>query len=124
MKTARSPRMLAMVAVSIASALTFMQCSSSPEPSSPTVASVSLNPASIAAGATSQGTVNLTSAIGASGGSVALTSSNTAVATVPATVPVAGGGTSATFTVTGVSAGTATITAAFNTTQSATITVR
>ena len=73
MKKAQSPRMLAMTAVSIASAVTLIQCSSNnPTPSSPTVANVSLNPASIAAGATSQGTVNLSSPVGASGASVAL----------------------------------------------------
>jgi len=121
-----SIRMIAMAAVSLASALALIQCSKSNPTPAPTttvsVSSVSLNPASIAPGGTSQGTVSL-SAAASGGASVGLSSSNTAVATVPASASVAAGAQTATFTVTGVGAGTASITASFNGTQSATITV-
>ena len=91
-----------------------------------TVSSVSLNPATVTGGASSTGTVTLSSAAPAGGVVVTLTSSNTAVATVPASVTVAAGATSATFTVTtlAVSGTTSvTISGTYSGTQSATLTV-
>jgi hypothetical protein len=62
----------------------------------PALSAVSVNPTSVIGGASSQGTVTLTSAAPAGGFAVSLSSSNTA-ATVPASVSVAQGATSATF---------------------------
>ena len=79
-----------------------------------TVKSVSLSPTSVAGGASSTGTVTISSAAPAAG-QVVLLSSSSSSATVPATVTVASGATTATFTVstTAVTASTtATITSA------------
>ena len=62
------------------------------------LATLSLNPASVAGGNTSTGTVTLSGAAPAGGATVTLSSSH-AAATVPSSVTVAAGGTSATFTV-------------------------
>jgi hypothetical protein len=73
-----------------------------PPPAPPPPASLStlaVNPASVIGGASSQGTVTLTSAAPAGGFAVSLSSSNTAAATVPASVSVAQGATSATFAI-------------------------
>jgi peptidoglycan/xylan/chitin deacetylase (PgdA/CDA1 family) len=80
------------------------------------LSSVSLNPASVIGGNSSQGTVVLSGAAPSSGAMVTL-SSNNASASVPSSVTVAAGSTSATFTVTtvGVSAlASATITAGYS----------
>ena len=63
------------------------------------VSMLSLNPASVKGGATSQGTVTL-SGPAPSGGATVTLSDNSSAAAVPASVVVAGGQTSATFTVT------------------------
>lgn len=63
------------------------------------ISNVTLNPASVAGGTSSTGTVTLTGPAPA-GGSVVTLASNNAAATVPATVTVAQGATSATFTIT------------------------
>ncbi|HMF77538.1 MAG TPA: hypothetical protein VK604_17910 [Bryobacteraceae bacterium] len=79
-------------------------------------ASVSLNPASVAGGSSSTGTVTLTGAAPAGGASISLSSDNSA-ATVPSSVTVPAGGTSATFTVATTAVGapaTATIIASYN----------
>jgi hypothetical protein len=127
---ARKPAPLfVMLAAALGMMLVIVQCGGNnntpaPTPTPPaalSVASVSLNPASVAAGGSAQGTVTLSAT---TGGSVALSSSNTGVATVPASANVAAGAASATFTVTAVAAGSATITASLGGTQStATITV-
>jgi trimeric autotransporter adhesin len=97
-----------------------------PAPPPASLSAVALNPASVTGGASSTGTVTLTSAAPAGGITVTL-SSNTGAATVPATVTVAAGATTATFTVTTATVSTATvstITAAYNgVTRSATVTV-
>ena len=59
------------------------------------MSSVSLNPTSVTGGASSTGTVTLSSAAPAGGAVVTLGSSNTAAATVPGSVTVAAGATSA-----------------------------
>jgi hypothetical protein len=72
-----------------------------PPPAPPPPASLStvvVNPASVTGGASSQGTVTLTSPAAAGGLAVSL-SSGSAAATVPAGVSVAQGATSATFTI-------------------------
>ncbi len=66
-------------------------------PAAPTLSTVALAPTSVVGGASSTGTVTLSSAAPTGGMVVALTSSNTA-ASVPANVTVAGGATTATFT--------------------------
>jgi hypothetical protein len=66
--------------------------------SSPPVASVSVNPASVAGGSASQGTVTLSAAAPAGGATVTLSSSS-AAATVPASVSVPQGATSAAFAI-------------------------
>ncbi len=90
------------------------------------LASISLSPATVTGGASSQGVVTLTSAAPSGGLAVALSSSN-AAATVPASITVPAGATSAAFTVatSSVTASTVvTITAsAGGTTQSAALTV-
>ena len=68
-------------------------------------ASVSLNPATVAGGASSQGTVILTGPAPTGGAAVSLTSSNSNVACPPPTVTVPTGATSAKFTVTTVPVG-------------------
>lgn len=65
----------------------------------PTISSLTLNPASVTGGVTSQGTITLGAPAPTAGISINLSSSNTGVATVPSTVNIAGGITSATFTV-------------------------
>ena len=97
-----------------------------PPPPAASLNSLALNPASVTGGATSQGSVTLTSAA-PSGGAVVALSSNAAAATVPSSVTVPAGATSATFTVstTAPAASTAaTITAALaGVTRTATLTV-
>ena len=67
-----------------------------PVPVVATLASVSLNPASVVGGASSTGTVTLSSAAPAGGAVVALASSNMSAApTVPGSVTVAAGATTA-----------------------------
>ena len=61
---------------------------------------VAVNPASLVGGASSTGTVTLSSAAPAGGISVTLSSSNPSVASVPASVPIGAGATSVTFNVT------------------------
>jgi hypothetical protein len=91
------------------------------------LASVALNPTSVLAGATSTGTVTLTSAAPAGGIIVNLVSNNTAAATVPASVNVAAGSTTGTFTATSktvAAATTVTISASYSgVTKNATLTV-
>jgi hypothetical protein len=89
------------------------QCGgSTTSPTSTTaVASVTVSPSIVTAGASGQGTVTLSAAAPAAGASVTLASSNAAVATVPATLTIPSGLSSATFTVTAVGAGSAAITA-------------
>jgi hypothetical protein len=98
-----------------------------PVPAAASLQAVSVNPTSMIGGATSQGTLTLTSAAPAGGAVVTLTSSNTGVAVVPGSVTVAAGTTSATFaaTTSAVSASTpVAITAAHNgVTRTATLTV-
>ena len=68
-------------------------------PGAPSLSAVSVNPTSVVGGASSTGTVTLTSAA-PTGGAVVSLSSNNGAATVPASVTVAAGATSATFTAT------------------------
>jgi len=93
----------------------------------PSVASLTLSPATVPGGSPSTGTVTLTGPAPANGVTVNLQSSNVNAATVPASVTVSAGQRSARFTVstTGIaSATTATITAtAGGVTQTATLTV-
>ncbi len=94
--------------------------------STPTLASLSLSPASVTGGSSSQGTVTLSSAAPSGGAVVTLSSSNTAAATVPASVTVSAGATSLTFTVTTqtVSSSTSTtISGTLGVSRSATLTV-
>jgi O-glycosyl hydrolase len=63
------------------------------------LSSLALNPTTVTAGTTSQGTVVLSAAAPSSGAVITLSSSNTAAATAPASVSVAAGATSGTFTV-------------------------
>lgn len=100
-----------------------------PVPAPPPAASLNtlaLNPSSLTGGATSQGTVMLTSAA-PSGGVLVMLSDNSTAATVPASVTVPAGATSASFTVTttSVTASTAaTISAVFaGVTRTAALTV-
>jgi hypothetical protein len=97
-----------------------------PVPPAASLQAVSINPTSVTGGASSTGTVSLSSAAPSGGGVVALSSSHTAV-TVPASVTVPGGATGATFTAaTSSVAATAssTITATYNgLTRTATLTV-
>ena len=65
----------------------------------PPLTSLSINPVQVTAGATSRGTVTLSSAAPAAGAVVTLLSSNTNAATVPASVTVAPNATTAMFTV-------------------------
>jgi hypothetical protein len=91
----------------------------------PTVASVTLNPASVVGGSSSQGTVRLSGPALSGGATVSLTSSHTAAAHVPASVVVPAAATSATFTITTSSVASSTssvISASYNsTTQTATL---
>jgi hypothetical protein len=92
-----------------------------------TVAGVSLNPATVTGGNTSQGTVTLSGPAPSGGMVVTLASGNTAAATVTASVTVPAGATSATFTVTtkSVTASTSVLVSATGggVTRSATLTV-
>ncbi|MDX6533283.1 MAG: hypothetical protein QOF68_1027 [Gaiellales bacterium] len=95
--------------------------------SAPALSALTLTPAGVVGGNTSQGTATLTSAAPSGGAVVTLSSSNTSRATVPASVTIAAGAASATFTA-GTVAVTAsrsvTITGAYGgTTRSATLTV-
>jgi peptidoglycan/xylan/chitin deacetylase (PgdA/CDA1 family) len=63
------------------------------------LSSVSLNPASVLGGSSSQGTVVLSGAAPTGGAAVLLSSGNSTVASVPASVTIAAGSTAATFTV-------------------------
>ena len=96
-------------------------------PAAASLSAVSVNPASVTGGGTSQGTVTLTSAAPSGGAIVALSSSNTAVATVPASVTVAAGATSAGFTANTSAVGAnsnVTLTGTYNgTSRTATLTV-
>ncbi|HKY05527.1 MAG TPA: hypothetical protein VJQ56_11590, partial [Blastocatellia bacterium] len=98
-----------------------------PPASSPALSTLTLNPTSVLGGASSQGSITLTSAAPSGGAVVTLTSSNTTAATVPASITVAAGATGATFTVTtrSVSSSTpVTISAAYGgVTRTATLTV-
>ncbi len=94
--------------------------------STPTLASLSLSPASVTGGSSSQGTVTLSSAAPSGGAVVTLSSSNTAAATVPASVTISAGATSRTFTVStqAVSSSTsAVISGTLGVSRSATLTV-
>jgi hypothetical protein len=71
----------------------------SPPAAPASLSAVSVNPASVTGGTSSQGTVTLTSAAPTGGLVVSLSSSNTAAATVPASVSVAQEATSATFAI-------------------------
>jgi hypothetical protein len=84
--------------------------SPAPPPSAPAVSALSLNPSTVAAGASSSGTVTLSSAAPA-GGLVVSLSSSSAAATVPASVTVAAGAVNASFTISTSSPGSPTITA-------------
>ena len=70
-----------------------------PPPPPASLASLSLNPASVTGGASAQGNVTLTSAAPGGGAVIAL-SSNASAASVPASIAVPAGATSASFTVT------------------------
>ncbi len=61
---------------------------------------LSINPASVLGGNTSQGTVTLTSAAPSGGAIISLSSDKPSAADIPATITVPAGGTSATFTIT------------------------
>jgi hypothetical protein len=86
----------------------------------PTVTSVTLNPATVMGGGSSQGTVTLSGPALGGGATVTLTSSNTAAAQVSATVVVPAAATSTNFTITtsSVSSSTnSTISASYNATS-------
>jgi hypothetical protein len=132
MTRTQSVKLQMMSAAIVGATLVIAQCGGSTTPTttttttppSPSVSGVVLTPASATAGASVQGTVNLTAAAPATGATVALVSSNPAVVTVPGTATVAAGALTASFTATAVGAGTATITASLSGTQStATLTV-
>jgi hypothetical protein len=97
-----------------------------PPPQAVTLSTLSLNPATVTGGNSSQGTVTLTGAAPSGGAVVTLSSSNATVAAVPASVTVAAGATSASFTVTTGSVGASTpvtISATFGVSRTATLTV-
>ena len=97
-----------------------------PGSSGPTLSSISLTPATVSGGTSSQGRATLTSAAPSGGRVVTLSSSNTAVASVPSSVTVPAGSTSATFNVstTAVTASTSvSITGTSGVSRSATLTV-
>ena len=90
------------------------------------VASVTVNPASVVGGNASTGTVTLSAAAPTGGAVVTLTSSNTTAVQVPVSVTIAAGLTSANFNVTTSAVSsktTSTISATYGTTQTATLTV-
>jgi len=111
---------LMLAAIAIA-ALVGVNCGSgSPaSPSSQTVgvASVSLNTPTIAAGATTEGTVRLTTPAPAGGAVVSLNASDYKVVTFLTPLRVEAGRSSVTFTATGIGAGVATIVASTNNTS-------
>ena len=118
------------LAITVVATIATIQCGgpsspTGPATASPAVSSVTLNPTSIAAGSSGQGTVSLTAAASTGGASLSLSSSNPAVATVQTPVIIAAGSSNATFTIAAVAAGTATITASLNgsSSQSPTLTV-
>jgi hypothetical protein len=118
------------LAITVVATIATIQCGGSGSPTgpatgSPAVSSVTLNPTSVAAGSSGQGTVSLTAAASTGGASLSLSSSNPAVATVQTPVIIAAGSSNATFMITAVAAGTATITASLNgsSSQSPTLTV-
>src|SRR5690349_4016589 len=95
-------------AAALFATLTAIQCASSSMPTAPaSTIAVALNAATIAAGATVQGTISVANPP-ASGATIALSSSNPAVAAVPSTVALQAGATTASFTVSAIAAGTAT----------------
>jgi hypothetical protein len=75
------------------------ELSSTSAPAPTSLASISLNPASVTGGNSSTGTVTLSGPAPSGGAQVTLSSSNTAAARVPSSVTVAAGVTSATFAV-------------------------
>ena len=89
------------VRVMLMGALVGIAASTAAAASGPTVASVTLQPSSIAggSGASSTGTVTLSAPAPSGGTAVTLSSSLSALAALPPSVTVAGGQTSATFTV-------------------------
>jgi hypothetical protein len=90
------------------------------------VASVALQPASIAGGAKATVTITLLQPAGTGGAIVYLASSNPAIATVPASITIAAGALSASFTITTpsvASPASITISASYASTQTATLTV-
>jgi hypothetical protein len=92
----------------------------------PALASLSMNPNTIAKGGTSTGTITLNHVSGPGGTTVALKSSNPSVLTVPSTVVVPSGQSTATFTATAHAlAANATVAASWNgITKTATVTVQ
>jgi hypothetical protein len=70
-----------------------------PPPPPASLSTVAVNPASVTGGASSQGTITLTSPAPAGGFAVSLSSSNTEAATVPAGMSVVQGATSAIFAI-------------------------
>ena len=93
-------------------------------PAAVALAALALNPASVARGVSSIGTVTLTAPAPAGGVTVTLTSAKPAVASAPASVVVAAGTTVKTFTVVTRSAGTAKISAKYSgVTKTATLAV-
>ena len=96
-------------------------------PAAPTLTSLALNPTTVTGGASSQGTVTLSSAAATGGALVTLSSSNAGIAATPASVTVAAGATTANFTITTTTVAatsTATISATFSgVTRTATLTV-
>ena len=85
--------------------------STAPTSTTPSVSGVALNATSIAAGASTQGTVTLTAAASSGGATVSLSSSNPTVATVQTPVAIQAGASSGTFTVTALASGATAITA-------------
>jgi hypothetical protein len=64
------------------------------------VVSVAMNPASVAGGSTSTGTVTLSAPAPSGGATVSLASANTAAATIPVSIVIPAGSTTGTFTAT------------------------
>jgi hypothetical protein len=98
-----------------------------PQPPPASLSSITLSPTTVVGGASSQGTVTLTSGAPAGGAVLALASSQTSVANVPASVTVNAGASSANFTVTSsavTSSTTVTVTATYNSVpRTATLTI-
>ena len=68
-----------------------------PPPSAPSLTSLALNPSSVTAGGSSQGTVTLSAAAPSGGVTVALSSSNAGVVYVPSSITIPAGATGASF---------------------------